>query len=134
MKVSWLNPFPGLVAIVIFLALLPCCGTTGGGIPRSADAGEYRDGIYEGTGQGLRGPVRVRIWLEAGVITELEILDHQEDEFGGGPAMEELAERVLEYNSPDIDAVSGATESSRGFLDAVEDALKQAGRNRAEAI
>jgi uncharacterized protein with FMN-binding domain len=117
----------------IFLAILIACGTFGTGkFVRPADngelSGEYRDGVYEGTGQGLRGPVRIRIRLETGLVTELEILEHQEDEFGGGPAMEELAERVLEYNSADIDVISGATESSRGFLDAVEDALKQAGQ------
>jgi uncharacterized protein with FMN-binding domain len=121
----------------ILLLLLIGCGTSGAGkFSRPVDdgnlSGEYRDGVYEGTGQGLRGPIRVRVWLEAGVIAELEILEHREDEFGGGPAMEELTERVLEYNSAGIDVISGATESSRGFLDAVEEALKQAARDRAD--
>jgi uncharacterized protein with FMN-binding domain len=111
--------------MVLFLILLPDCGTTG---PGAVDqrAAEYQDGVYEGTGRGLRGPVAVRLRIAGGVIAELEILRHGEDKFGGGPAMEELAELVLENNSAGIDAVSGATESSRGFLEAVEDALNQA--------
>jgi uncharacterized protein with FMN-binding domain len=40
--------------------------------------------------------------------------------------MAELTELVLDYQSTDIDAVSGATESSAGFLAAVEDALGRA--------
>jgi fumarate reductase flavoprotein subunit len=118
------------VAVLVFLlAALPGCGT-GDGSSRStgeeAPAGEYQDGVYEGSGQGWRGPVLVRLRLEAGEIAESEILEHQDDAFVGGSAMEELAELVLEYNAVDLDAVSGATESSAGFLAAVEDALAQA--------
>ena len=40
--------------------------------------------------------------------------------------MEELLELVLETGSTDLDAVSGATFSSRGFLEAVDDALGHA--------
>ena len=40
--------------------------------------------------------------------------------------MEELLEAVLETGSTDLDAVSGATFSSAGFLEAVEDALGKA--------
>jgi uncharacterized protein with FMN-binding domain len=87
---------------------------------------EYRDGVYEGSGQGYRGPVLVRLHLRAGEITALEILDHADDMFTGGPAMEELAELVLEYHTANLDGISGATESSAGFLEAVEDALRQA--------
>jgi uncharacterized protein with FMN-binding domain len=70
----------------------------------------------------------VRLCLRAGEIAEVEILDHQDDPFTGGPAMEELAELVLEYNAADLDGISGATESSAGFLEAVEDALGKARR------
>jgi uncharacterized protein with FMN-binding domain len=91
--------------------------------------GQYRDGVYEGTGQGWRGPILVGLRLEAGEIAEIEILDHQDDVFTGGSAMSELAELVLEYNTVDLDGISGATESCAGFLAAVEDALRQARRD-----
>ena len=76
----------------------------------------------EGTGQGYRGTIRVRLRLEAGVIAEIKIVDSAEDRAVGGAAIEELIELVLTYNSTDIDAISGATESSEGFLEAVENA------------
>jgi uncharacterized protein with FMN-binding domain len=37
--------------------------------------------------------------------------------------MEELIDIVIEYNSTDVDAVSGATATSKGFLDAVNNAI-----------
>jgi uncharacterized protein with FMN-binding domain len=40
--------------------------------------------------------------------------------------MEELLEAVLSAGSADVDAVSGATGSSAGFLEAVEDAMARA--------
>jgi uncharacterized protein with FMN-binding domain len=124
MKMPGMNFLRAAAVLVLLPALLPACGTTGSGAAVQRTT-EYQDGVYEGTGQGLRGPVAVRLRIEGGVIAELEILRHEEDKFGGGPAMEELAELVLENNSADIDFVSGATESSRGFLEAVEDALNQ---------
>jgi uncharacterized protein with FMN-binding domain len=126
--------FRGVLVLVFLLAVLVSCGTSGAGTS-SPPSGEeppavgYRDGEYEGTGQGLRGPVVIRLRIESGLITELEIVQHDDDEFSGGPAMENLAELVLEQNSTaGIDAVSGATESSAGFLAAVEDALAKARR------
>ncbi|MCL2758762.1 MAG: FMN-binding protein [Treponema sp.] len=81
------------------------------------------DEFYEGTGQGYRGPVTVQVYLENGSITEIIIVDSAEDRLVGGAAMEELVDLVITYNSTDIDAISGATESSRGFLEAVQNAI-----------
>jgi uncharacterized protein with FMN-binding domain len=61
--------------------------------------------------------------MEGGNIAEIEIVDSSEDQFVGGEAMEELLELALIYNTADLDAISGATESSRGFLAALENAI-----------
>jgi uncharacterized protein with FMN-binding domain len=95
----------------------------------SLSASDYRDGIWEGTAPGYRGPLRVLIIIAAGQIQGIELDEHREDPAIGGAAMEELLDLVLEYNSADLDAISGATESSRGFLTAVEDALRTANVN-----
>jgi len=88
-----------------------------------SSAQEYHEpGVYEGVGQGYRGAIKVRVYLSEGGIEDIEILEHQEDSFGAD-AMEELLERALEMGSPDLDAISGATVSSVGFLSALEAAL-----------
>jgi len=85
--------------------------------------GEGDGEVLEGTGQGFRGPISVQVRLNEGSITEIEIVDSMEDRFVGGSAIEELIDLVIMYNSTDIDAVSGATESSEGFLEAVRNAI-----------
>ena len=81
------------------------------------------DGEYEGTGRGCRGEIRLRVRMEGGAIAEIEILESLEDSAVGGAAMEELLELALLYNTADLDAISGATETSKGFLEALENAM-----------
>jgi fumarate reductase flavoprotein subunit len=103
-------------------------GCTGGGYANGASGGAavYAPGEYRGYGNAFRGPVQVLVETGPYRILRVEIVDHTDDELTGGAAMEELAGLVLEWNSADLDAVSGATESSEGFLEALEDALAQA--------
>jgi uncharacterized protein with FMN-binding domain len=86
----------------------------------------YVPGEYYGSGEAFRGPVRVLVETGPCRILRVEIIDHDDDEITGGAAMEELAALALEWNSAGLDAVSGATESSEGFLEALEDALAKA--------
>jgi uncharacterized protein with FMN-binding domain len=93
-------------------------------------SGDTAGGFYDGFGEGYRGPIHLRIQIgPGGDIRGIEILEHGEDPLVGGYAMEELLEAVLSAGSADIDvdAVSGATGSSAGFLEAVEDAAARAG-------
>jgi uncharacterized protein with FMN-binding domain len=111
--------------------LCMACAGFGAGARRteqgSAGAGKNgtpgADGVYEGIGRGHRGPIRVKVRLERGSIAEIDIVESGEDQFVGGTAMEELLEMVLMYDTTDLDAISGATESSEGFLSAVENAI-----------
>ena len=93
------------------------------GLPAETGASVQANGVYEGVGRGRRGPVLVRVRMEGGNIAEIEIIDSSEDQFVGGAAMEELLEQALMYNTTDLDAISGATESSKGFLAALENAI-----------
>jgi fumarate reductase flavoprotein subunit len=79
---------------------------------------------YDGYGEGYRGQIHVTVWFEAGSMVDIAIED-TEDARIGGVALAELRERVLEVQSTELDAVSGATESSVGFLAAVDDALSK---------
>jgi len=81
------------------------------------------DNFSEGTGQGFRGPITVQVGFSGGSISEIIILDSIEDRFVGGAAMEDLIDIVIENNTTDVDVISGATESSRGFLEAVQNAI-----------
>jgi urocanate reductase len=104
--------------LVLFLIIVICsCAVFTA--RRGLDDGE----IFEGIGRGFRGPIAVQVRLNDGSITEIEIIDSAEDRLVGEAAIEELIDLVIMYNSTDIDAVSGATESSIGFLEAVKNAI-----------
>jgi uncharacterized protein with FMN-binding domain len=115
----------GLWAVVLLAALgAGCAGLRAGEAPAEDGGGRERadSRIREGMGEGYRGPILVRVECTGDFIGNIEILEHQEDEFVGLEAMEELLALILETGSTDLDAVSGATQSSRGFLEAVEHA------------
>ena len=77
-----------------------------------------------GIGEGYNGRISVTVYRRGETILAIEVTESAEDAFTGSPAIEELRELVIEANSTDVDVISGATESSRGFLNAVEDALR----------
>ena len=79
--------------------------------------------VCEGSAMGYRGIIRVQVGMEKGAISEINVLESHEDRAVGGAAIEELADLVLMYNTTEIDAISGATETSKGFLAAIENAI-----------
>jgi uncharacterized protein with FMN-binding domain len=119
---------PALFPVLLAGALLGCVflGGCAGRAVREGSPGP-RNGVWEGTGQGWGGEIRLRLRINSALIQGIELVSHSEDPFIGGEAMGELLELVLDYQSTGLDAVSGATESSAGFLEAVEDALGRAG-------
>jgi len=115
-----------------FLVLLFLCGLsalifacTGWPFSRRTN---FTPGVYLGTGSGYRGMIQVRVQTSATGIDDVAIVSHQESNYPGLEAMLELMEQVLDTGDTDLDAISGATYSSRGFLWAVEDALEKARR------
>jgi len=80
------------------------------------------DRVYKGSAPGYRGPIYVQVRLSGGSISEITV-DSDEDRLVGGAAMEELIDIVTELNSTDVDAISGATMTSKGFLEAVRNAI-----------
>jgi uncharacterized protein with FMN-binding domain len=110
---------------VLFFVLFAAVIVSGCAVFKGGKASKpvQHEEIYEGNAMGYRGPIFVQVRLSAGSIIEINIVDSAEDRFVGGAAMEELADMVIEYNSTDVDVISGATVTSKGFLDAVNNAI-----------
>lgn len=81
------------------------------------------DGAYEGSGQGYRGEVKVRVDVQSKTITAVDVLSHSDDESFFNRAREGVTASILSGQSLEVDAVSGATYSSRGIISAVKNAL-----------
>ena len=101
--------------------------STGSGSEVSTDSLNLNDGVYTGSGQGFNGPIRVRVTVSGGNITNVEILSHSDDApyFNRAKA---VIGRLLGKPGKSVDTVSGATYSSRGIIDAVRNALANAGK------
>ncbi len=88
----------------------------------SIDMSKVEDGVYEGHSE--LGPVvvNVRVTVENSKIIDVEILEHQN---GLGQAANAIVEDMVDRNTYDVDAVSGATVSSEIIMNAVNDALQK---------
>lgn len=88
--------------------------------------GTYKDGTYEGSGTGFGGKIVVDVTIEGGKIAKVEVVSDAETLGIGGVAMPEYCDAVVEKQSIDIDAVASASNTLRGFKEAVNDALAKA--------
>lgn len=85
----------------------------------------YPDGVYIGSGEGYRGETNVAVSLKDGTIENIMIMN-TEDDAAYFKRAESLLKQVLQQQTTDLDAISGATFSSEGILEAIADALEQA--------
>lgn len=90
------------------------------------DLATIPDGAYQGAGSGLFGPIRVSVTVKSGRVVDVKILAHQDTPEYANAAFVELTRAVVREQDPEVDAVSGATDSSEGFVSAVIDALEKA--------
>jgi len=86
----------------------------------------YKDGVYQGSGEGFGGSIVVQVIVSDGRLSEIEILSADGETKDYLEQAGKLAEEIVEKQSAEIDAVSGATYSSHGILDAVGAALEEA--------
>lgn len=82
---------------------------------------------YLGTGSGLGGPIKVKVKVEDGKMTAIEVVEHMETPGVGDRAFASMPQAMIDAQSADVDMVAGATISSKGLISAVKDAMAQAG-------
>lgn len=88
----------------------------------------WRDGTYYGSGTGFNGEVQVEMVIADGKISNISVVSHNDDSSFMSQA-QGLIPNIISSQSTNVDAVSGATYSSRGIINAVRAALKQAAVN-----
>lgn len=81
----------------------------------------------EGTGVGKHGDVTVAVTFDNGKIQDIKVLKEKENPVLAQKVYKDLRSDIIASNSTDLDDISGATFSSKGLKQAVEDAAKNAG-------
>ena len=92
----------------------------------SVPKGGYKDGIYQGSGTGFGGTITVQVTLEDDTITAVSVVSAPGEDSAYLSQGENVINSVISEQSTDVDTISGATFSSTGILEAVNDALSKA--------
>lgn len=113
--------------ITVFILLIALAAATLVALPKplrvsdsSYDLMALADGAYQGQCDNGLVFVRVEIKVENHRLADARILEHRN---GRGRAAETIADSVVDNQSIEVDAVSGATISSQTILKAIENAL-----------
>lgn len=83
--------------------------------------------VYEGTGLGYdKDGIILDVEIKDSKITDVKVKRAKESEFAT-PAIQEIAKKVIATQSLDVDGISGATITSEGTKEAIEEAVKKSG-------
>ena len=86
----------------------------------------YKDGTYTGSGQGFGGTIEVQVTLKDDEITDIQVTSASGEDSAYLSQGEGVISSIISAQSTDVDTISGATFSSTGILNAVNDALGKA--------
>ena len=81
----------------------------------------------EGTGVGKHGDITVAVTFDNGKIQDIKVVKTAENPILAQKVFTELKDEIVAQNSTELDMISGATFSSKGLVEAVNDAAKKAG-------
>lgn len=95
--------------------------------PAPAGPLSFTAGTYTGTAAGYNGPVSLKVTFSDSAVTAVEIESEAETGHVGTPAYDIIFPDIIAANGTGVDAVSGATFTSRAIKEAVNDAAQQAG-------
>lgn len=109
------------VSVLLMLCmLLPviCVSTAETAIPA--------DGVYTGTGAGMHSNIEVNVTVENGAITAVDVISQDETPGISDAPIAQIPQRIIDAQSTDVDVVSAATFTSKGIIEAVNNALSSA--------
>lgn len=87
----------------------------------------FKDGTYTGEADGFRPGLKVSVEIKNNTITSIEVISHNEvNARYYQKALDTVPQEILDSQSTAVDATSGATFTSVGIMNAVNDALSKA--------
>lgn len=96
-------------------------------INKTLSGASFKDGTYTGEADGFRPGIKVSVEIKNNKITSIEIIEHNEvNSKYYQKAFDTIPQAILESQNTEVDATSGATFTSIGIMNAVNDALSQA--------
>ncbi len=118
----------------IFLAALLTAGCAQNNAPAPETKPEetgLKAGTYTATVPGRNGDLTAETVIEDGKIISVTVKEHSETAGVADGAIEKVPARIVELQTPYVDAVSGATITSEAIMEAVKNCLIEAGADEA---
>lgn len=86
------------------------------------------DNVFTGqSNDGFGGRIILEITVVDGKMTDIEVTKNSETAGIGAEAIKDLTTQALEQQNAELDIVSGASVSSKGFMEALKQAMDKAG-------
>lgn len=117
------NMFKKIISLLLIASMVFILAACANNIQKPAEE-KYTSGTFSGVGKGLHGDIKVEVAVKDGIITNINVLEQQENAVLGKSAFESITAAVIKNNNTNVDIVSGATWSSNGIIEAVNNALK----------
>ncbi|PRR82806.1 FMN-binding protein [Clostridium vincentii] len=92
----------------------------------------YKDGTYTGSASGFKGTTKISVTIANGKISSIDTVSKQDDSSYYNKAESKISNSIISEQSTSVDTVSGATYSSKGIINAVENALSKAKNSTSE--
>ena len=115
------------LSLILVLAMVLCMAAYGAAPVQAENANLFTPGTYTGVGAGKNGDITVEVIFSADKIERITVVSHSETPSLSDAAIANIPTQIVESQSLGVDAVSGATYTSNGIVEAVADAVKQAG-------
>lgn len=117
-----------LTAIVLLLAIvLGACQSNAPNQPVGSTTDTIITGDFTGTAKGFGGEVKVTLSINDDKIIDAKVEGEKETPDIGGKALEVMAKDIVDRNTIEVDAFTGATMTSNGVLEAAAMALESSG-------
>ncbi|MBQ7185163.1 MAG: flavocytochrome c [Clostridia bacterium] len=113
-----------LFCLLVALTMLLCSTALMEAVPAPT---LFTPGTYQAEAQGFGGKVQVVITVTENEIVDVAITGANETPALGGVAVETLGAAIVKAQTPNVDAVAGATVTSSAIVAAATEALLQAG-------
>jgi len=114
--------FKGIAFLIGVILLFGCAQTRIIGGP--LEHAKLADGVYEGSYKAWPNRALVKVEIKDNTIVGIEIVEHWA--WKGKKSESLISKRIIQKQSTNVDAVSGATNSSRVIMNAVQKAIEKA--------
>lgn len=104
-------------------------GNAGGLAPsvsKVSESGTWKDGTYTGSGKGFGGTISVKVTVEDGKISAIDVTSASGETASYFSKAKGIIPKMISGQTTNVDAASGATYSSNGIITAVRNALSKA--------